>query len=71
MSWFENIKKAVSPINKKEFKKQAEVKHVKTRTIYRAVDEYEKEFKNDYANMVGNASSEILRKVTKQLYAKK
>ena len=71
MSWLETIKKSIgSPIKKKGFKKIASKKTVKTRTIYRAVSEYEKEFKHEYANMVGDVATEVMKTVTKQLYKK-
>jgi len=70
MTWIDEIVKAVSPIKKKGFKKLADKKHVKTRTPYKAVIDYEKEFKHDYANMIGDVSKNVMTIMTKQLYKK-
>lgn len=58
-------------IKKKGFKQASSTKHVKTRTPYKAVDQYEKEFKYAYAEMIGNVANDILKTAAKQLNIKK
>jgi len=57
-------------IKKKGFKQASSKKHVKTRTPYKAVEEYEKEFKYAYAEMIGDTANALLKMASKQLNVK-
>ncbi len=50
-----------SVIKQQGFKQKSSLKHVKTRTPYKAVDTYEKEFKYAYARDLGNMMDEYVK----------
>jgi len=57
-------------IKKQGFRQKSSVKHVKTRTPYKVVEEYEKDFKYKFGDNLGNMAIEFLKTVTKQLIVK-
>lgn len=57
-------------INKQGFKQKSSIKHVKTRTPYKAVEEYEKDFKHKFGENLGDMANEFLKTATKQLIVK-
>lgn len=54
-------------IKEQGFKQKSSVKHVKTRTPYRAVDEYEKQFKYAYAKMISQTMQDVAKMLSGQL----
>ena len=59
----------VVKINK--FDKKSNDKHVKTRTPYKAVEQYEREFKHKFGKELGLAVHKYMDTVVKQLNLKK
>ena len=64
-----DIEKAKSSeiISQKKFNKHANKKSVKTRTPYKFVDEYEKQFKQDFGKMLGAMSSKFIKDMSVKL----
>ena len=54
-------------VSEKGFKQKSSVKHVKTRTPYKVVDHYEKEFKHSFAEMVGDMMDEYIDTMSEML----
>lgn len=57
-------------ISKKGFKQKAAHKHVKTRTPYKVVEHYEKDFKHDFAKRIGDMANGVLTHAAKELNVK-
>ena len=57
-------------IKEKQFTKKANVKHVKTRTPYKFVNQYEKGFKRAFAGMVGEMADEYVNRTAEMLNVK-
>ena len=51
----------------KKFNKEANVKHVKTRTVYKPVEQYERKFKRRYGAELGSAVNQYLKTARNQL----
>ena len=61
---------AKSKFNKKKFNQQANKSLVKIRSKYKAVNQYEAEFKARYGQMMARLTSEFIAKATKMLNPK-
>lgn len=54
-------------IKQQGFKQKSSLKHVKTRTPYRVVEQYEKQFKYQFGEDLGQMATEFMKVATKHL----